>query len=57
MARRLDDTDTCADCGQHIRLGSEKAIGSGEWEQVWVGDAGRWVCDTTGNEHRPKDAR
>jgi len=56
MAHSLNDTSTCRDCGQHIRLGSEKAL-SGESEMVWVGDAGRWVCEVTGNEHAPGEPR
>jgi len=55
MSHVLNDMDTCADCGVTIRYASDKALGSGEWEYVWVDNAtGRWVCDKTGNEHRAK---
>jgi len=52
MSHRLNDLSTCLDCGRHIRLGSEKAL-SGETQMVWVANDGGWVCDKTGNEHRP----
>jgi hypothetical protein len=43
----------CKDCTRLIRQGSEKAIGSGEWETVLVDETGAWVCPTTGDEHAP----
>ena len=44
--------ERCADCGDGIQELQEKAVASGEVATVWSSENG-WVCDTTGQEHRP----
>lgn len=43
---------TCADCEKPIEAKQEKAL-SGEVATVYGDPSGSWVCDVTGDEHRP----
>lgn len=42
----------CQDCGRLIAQSAEKALGDGTYALVWTAANG-WICDDTGNEHRP----
>jgi hypothetical protein len=47
-----DPTIRCRDCEHPLHHRPEKAL-SGETQMVWADQHDSWVCDETGNEHRP----
>jgi hypothetical protein len=53
---RDEDSDErvlrCRDCEHPLHQMAEKAL-SGETAVVWADQHDVWVCDETGNEHRP----
>jgi hypothetical protein len=42
----------CRDCEHPLHQMAEKAL-SGEYAMVWADQDDDWVCDVTGDEHRP----
>ena len=50
--RTGDPVIACRDCDHLLSQRPEKAL-SGETQMVWADEFDSWVCDVTGNEHRP----
>lgn len=46
------ETGTCKDCGHPIAHVFDKAL-DGTLALVWMDSTGDWICEPTGDEHRP----